>query len=217
MMLERLRRYGLRGIEQCRLTQNRSTMVSFRGNRLRVHAAFLDAPPEVLRAIVTFVNGRGEPRRAAKRRILAHDVPRDRSAGPRRRERPHADDAGMNRRLLDAHRLFNAQHFGGALLPIVVRVSRRMKTRLGHFTPASPDGGPAEIAISRRHIRRHGWREALDTLLHEMVHQWQAESGRPLGHGPDFRAKARAVGGPPAAVRRSRDVSCAARAVGGRE
>jgi hypothetical protein len=34
----------------------------------------------------------------------------------------------------------------------------------------------------------------LHTLLHEMVHQWQDETGRAIDHGAGFRAKARDVG-----------------------
>jgi hypothetical protein len=75
-----------------------------------------------------------------------------------------------------------------------------MKSRLGHYT-AAPPGGTGEIAISYRHLRRHGWTEALHTLLHEMVHQWQDETGHPLDHGRDFRRKAREVGIVPAAKR----------------
>jgi hypothetical protein len=40
------------------------------------------------------------------------------------------------------------------------------------------------------------------TLLHEMVHQWQAETGNPVDHGPTFRHKARQVGVLPGAKRR---------------
>ena len=70
-----------------------------------------------------------------------------------------------------------------------------MRSRLGHYTGgATVASEPAEIAISWRHIRRHGWEEALHTLLHEMVHQWQDETGRPIDHGARFRAKAREVG-----------------------
>jgi len=61
---------------------------------------------------------------------------------------------------------------------------------------------PAEIVVSRRHIRRHGWEEALHTLLHEMVHQWQDEQGFAIDHGSSFRAKAREVGITPSARRR---------------
>jgi hypothetical protein len=76
-----------------------------------------------------------------------------------------------------------------------------MRTRLGHYTAASPVGEPAEIVISRDHVSRHGWDEALHTLLHEMVHQWQDETGRPIDHGATFRAKAREVGITPSARR----------------
>jgi hypothetical protein len=55
--------------------------------------------------------------------------------------------------------------------------------------------------LSRGHVTRHGWRETMHTLLHEMVHQWQHETGRPVDHGPEFRAKAREVGITPAARR----------------
>ena len=68
-----------------------------------------------------------------------------------------------------------------------------------HFSPDSCC--TTEIAISFRHFRRHGWDEALHTLLHEMVHQWQDETGRPIDHGRDFRRKAREVGVTPAAKR----------------
>ena len=77
---------------------------------------------------------------------------------------------------------------------------RRMKSRLGHYAPAIGDNA-AEIAISRRHIRRHGWDDAIETLVHEMVHQWQAETGAPLDHGPGFRQKAIQVGIRPRAKR----------------
>jgi len=39
-----------------------------------------------------------------------------------------------------------------------------------------------------------------ETLLHEMVHQWQAETGAKVDHGAGFRRKARDVGIVPRAV-----------------
>ena len=75
-----------------------------------------------------------------------------------------------------------------------------MRSRLGHYSAASGNE-PGEIAISFRHFRRHGWDEALQTLLHEMVHQWQDETGLPIDHGPTFRNKAREVGIAPRASR----------------
>ncbi len=46
------------------------------------------------------------------------------------------------------------------------------------------------------------------TLLHEMVHQWQAESGVPVDHGPAFRRKARQVGVLPGAKRMLDGLPC---------
>ena len=64
--------------------------------------------------------------------------------------------------------------------------------------PAS-QSAHVEIVISRRHARRDGWADVTDTLLHEMVHQWQDESGLPVDHRGAFRRKAREVGAAPAA------------------
>ena len=114
---------------------------------------------------------------------------------------PVREDDALARELLEWHRRYNVLYFGGQLAPIAIRISSRMRTRLGQYTAASPYGEPAEIAISRAHIRRHGWAEALHTLLHEMVHQWQDESGLPIDHGRAFRRKAREVGIAPAARR----------------
>lgn len=199
-LLARLRTLGLRRIEQCRLTRNHNVMVSYRGPRLRVHAGYLDAPEEIHRAIVRFIEGRTRAeRRQAQHAIVTYKID---APGPERsrRERSRPEDEPVADRLRDWHARYNAEHFGGALKTVPVRISRRMKSRLGHYTAATP-GTSGEIAISYRHYRRHGWTEVLQTLLHEMVHQWQDETGLPLDHGPWFRAKAREVGIPAAAKR----------------
>lgn len=107
--------------------------------------------------------------------------------------RTHPDDEPIAMQLQEFHRRLNAERFDGKLGTIAVRVSRRMRSRLGHYAPAQR-GAPAEIAISQRHLKRHGFAQALQTMLHEMVHQWQDESRLPLGHGADFRRMARSVG-----------------------
>jgi hypothetical protein len=173
--------------------------VSFQGTELRVQQAFASAPDDVLRAIVVFVCGRGVERRIARRLLLAWPVP-DREPRKRRSEQLHPDDRPMVDRLKSEHRRLNEERFGGSLRRVRILVSRRMRSRLGHYAPAATHG-EATIAISRRHIRRHGWDEALDTLLHEMIHQWQEESGFPVDHGPGFRRKAREVGAEPRAKR----------------
>ena len=195
----RLRTLGLSRIERCCLTRNRHVMVSFSGGALRVHEGYLGAPPEVLRAIVVFVEGRTRAeRRAAQRLIVSHPVVTTPATTRRPRTRP--EDRAMVAELARCHARYNAEHFHGRLRSVSLRVSRRMRSRLGHYTCAA-HGEPAEIALSWRHIRRDGWEEARHTLLHEMVHQWQDESGHTIDHGPKFRAKAREVGVAPCARR----------------
>ena len=197
----RLRELGLTTIDKCRLTRNRAVMVSFRSRELRIHEGYLSAPRDVLKAIVTFVEGRTRTQRRAARRMLLGFPIETATAAERRRERPDPRDARMAKELTEWHATLNAGYFEGKLRAIEVRVSRRMRSRLGHYTAASAAGEPAEIVISRRHYRRHGREEALNTLLHEMIHQWQDESGLEIDHGPVFRAKAREVGVTPAARR----------------
>ncbi len=201
LLLQRLRGHGLLGISALRLTRNRSTLVSYRGGTLRVHEGFARAPEEVLRAIAVFVTARGTARAAARRLIVSHPLERDATPRPPRRTPLHPDDRVMAERLQRAHARLNLVCFGGALRVVPVTVSRRMKSRLGHYAPARSHPEGAEIAISRRHIKRHGWTEAFDTLLHEMVHQWQEENGHPIDHGPLFRQKAHEVGTTPRAKR----------------
>ena len=196
--LARLRGLGLSRIDRCRLTRNRHVMVSFSGGRLRVHEGYVRAPAEVLRAIVAFVQGRTRSERlAAQRVIIGFPV----AAAPTiRRPRTRPEDRSLVAELTRWHERYNAEHFHDRLRNVTLRVSRRMRSRLGHYTCAA-HGEPAEIALSWRHIRRDGWEEARHTLLHEMVHQWQDETGQEIDHGPKFRAKAREVGVAPFARR----------------
>lgn len=189
----RLRALGLRGIRRCTLTRNRSTLVSFRGDALRVHRAFAAAPEDVLRAVVDFVNGRGVVRRAARRTLAAFTIPHDPEAtATPRPARCHPADAALVVRLRAAHGVLNAARFAGSLRPIAIRVSRRMRSRLGHYSPGLRS--QPEIAIAARHARRDRWESVLETLVHEMVHQWQHETGRAIGHDAAFRHKCREVG-----------------------
>jgi hypothetical protein len=192
-LLERFRGLGLKRITRCTLTDNRATMVSFHGESLRVHRAFVDAPPHVLHAVVRFVNGRGAVRREARRVLRTFEVPAGSpDARPRRRPASHPDDARLVEKLHAAHADLNRERFGGTLQPVAIRVSRRMRSRLGHYSPGLRC--EPEIAIARRHTRRDGWASVVETLVHEMVHQWQHETGRPVAHDPDFRRKCREVG-----------------------
>jgi hypothetical protein len=199
----RLQRLGLGSQYRVRLTTNRTVVVSYSGGELRIHHSFLDADEEVWKAIIIFVHGRNRvARQEARRTILEFPVARSNDPPRRKRspERTNPADLPVIRDLSRWHLEYNRERFGGALREIPIRISRRMKSRLGHYSPAS-EGCEPEIVLSRRHIRRDGWEEALHTLLHEMVHQWQDEQGLPVDHGSSFRGKARAVGITPLACR----------------
>lgn len=199
VLFSRLQDLGLRGVDALVLMRTRTVMVSLIGRTLRVHEGYADAPERVLHAVVAFAIARTKAeRQAARDVILAYDV--ERAPVARRRESARPGDLPMLAQLAEAHRQLNARWFEGTLQAIPVRLSGRMATRLGHFDPGSKHT-PPEIVLSRTHITRHGWREAMHTLLHEMVHQWQHETARPVDHGAEFRRKAREVGITPAARR----------------
>jgi hypothetical protein len=203
-LLAALRGFGLQQITRCRLTRNRSVMVSFGEGELRVHEGYRAAPDEVLHAIVRFVEAKTRRERLrARRTLLQFPIEMRAASVRRRRSSSHPDDTSLEVRLTECHRLLNARHFSGQLRAIPIRVSRRMRGRLGQYSAATPHGDVAEIAIGRRHLRRDGWEQALETLLHEMVHQWQDENGLPIDHRRTFRMKAREVGIPPHARRKA--------------
>lgn len=214
-LTRRLARLGLCGVRRVVLHENRTVMVTLteRG-ALRLHRGYGYAPDSVLAAIVTFVHPRsGRARRArAQRELLA--FPASRFVPPRppvRRPRTAPGDLRLLCELECLHRRLNRRHFGGRLRSVPFRLSAQMRTRLGELTLDDHTHQPAEIAISRWHIERDGWAEVEHTLLHEMIHQWQAESGRPVDHGPAFRAKAMELGVEPRARRWVRSRRKAAR------
>lgn len=99
----------------------------------------------------------------------------------------------------------NARYFGGTLPPIEIRWSARLTASAGMFVsqvgPRARSGDGADRRPERRCIRlsipllrrlpkpRCGLeREVVNTLAHEMIHQWQFDvlKRRP-DHGPEFR------------------------------
>jgi hypothetical protein len=203
----RLRLLGLRDVHRIHTHTNRTVMVSLTRQRvLRLHLGYASAPDRVLRAIVRFLNPRlpRAVRRGAEREFLGFPVELYAPSAhrPIRQECARPGDAALLDRLAELHARFNADHFAGTLRPIAIRLSGRMRSRLGELVVELRTGCPTEIAISRRHILRHPWAEVEHTVLHEMVHQWQAETGLAVNHGRSFRQKAREVGIEPQAKRR---------------
>ena len=199
VLLSRLQGLGLQGVTSLKLMRTRRVMASISGSTLRVHEGFASAPDDTLQALVIFATSRNNSaRKRARAAILAFEV--ERPPPLKRTERPMPGDTALVNLLVTEHRELNEKWFDGALTSIAIRLSGRMASRLGHYDPGA-DTGDAEIALSRAHVVEHGWREASHTLLHEMVHQWQYETGRPVDHGAGFREKCREVGITPAARR----------------
>ncbi len=208
LLARRLSQLGLRHVTGIQTHTNRTVMVSLSARGLlRLHRGYAAAPDRVLRAIVRFLDPRLPRglRRMAEREFLVfpveeHAPPRP-APPPRRSDRPVPGDLLHLHRLQQLHQRLNDEHFGGTLGVLPLRVSGRMRSRLGELSVDLRTGRPIEIAISRRHLTRHPWPEVEHTMLHEMVHQWQAESGLRVDHGPTFRERARQVGVLPRAKR----------------
>ncbi|HEU5218446.1 MAG TPA: SprT-like domain-containing protein [Gemmatimonadales bacterium] len=200
LLAARLRAHGLPEGIPVILHANRRVLVSMtRRGALRVHRGYEAAPDEVVAAIARWARPRirRADRRLAQRILVSFPVHAHAPPPPRRRRSPETvrpEHAVIAARLLLLHGELNTRHFGGTLGPADIRVSPRMRRRLGEFRPPSLPGERPEIALGLRHLRRDGWTRAAGTLLHEMVHQWQAETGRPLGHGREFREKCAEVG-----------------------
>ena len=186
------------------LHANRTVMVSVTANGvLRIHRAYAYAADRILEAVVTFLrpDASRRARDVARRAIETFPVER---YEPRRSRRPGTRRLSpVDRRVVAglqrAHSELNRRHFGGLLDRVPIRLSARMSTRLGEVAVDRSTGRVAEIALNRGHVERDGWQEVCDTLLHEMVHQWQVETGQAPDHGARFKAKAREVGIVPAA------------------
>jgi len=206
LLLEnRLLMLGLREIDRVVTHTNRTVMLSLNRRILRIHRGYSYAPDRVLKAIVRFLNPRVPRalRRVAEREFLQFPVEGHAQppGGPGRRERARPGDVLLLHRLETLYHQLNQQHFGGTLREIPIRLSGRMRRRLGELSMDIRTGQSIELSLSWQHIARHSWAEVEHTLLHEMVHQWQAETGLKVDHGPTFRRKAREVGVLPAAKR----------------
>jgi hypothetical protein len=91
------------------------------------------------------------------------------------------------------HKRINDELFNGFLLPCQLTTGESDLSYAG--APASVLGlcYSLEDGRVRVHIDEQvGLRASmLSTLLHEMVHQWQHQSGYPMNHGSRFRAQRR--------------------------
>jgi hypothetical protein len=202
LLASRLRQLGVR--RPIVVHENGTVMVSTgRSGQLRIHRGYAYSSDRILKAIIQFVNAKNRSARSVAEREI-HSFSIDTHLAPKRARRKQTTSRRDRELLGDLermHRCLNTQLFGGELSKVPFRLSNRMRTRLGEVTvdPRSPR--LLEITISRRHWERDGPTEVEKTLLHEMVHQWQAESGLKVDHGASFKQKARVVGVAPLARR----------------
>jgi hypothetical protein len=93
---------------------------------------------------------------------------------------------------------FNAELFDDELPHCILNFSRHARFQ-GFFAPLRwerPDGRTHEISLNPRCLKRPP-RETMGTLVHEMVHLWQQEFGKPSRpgyHNREFAAKMESVG-----------------------
>lgn len=207
-----------------------------RGRTLNLHEAYAGAPPSLLDAFALLAgNSRdAEGRRRSARRVrewppvveamgrlrevevlAALAVARGRR-GEEGEAPPETPGVGPScvggeeerTRILSLYRRFNRERFDGCLPPEVpIRLSNRMRRRLGHMRPGTGPGGDrvvVEIALNHQLLLAANHHLLLDTLLHEMAHaaDWLVD-GR-AGHGPSWRGWARRVGCQPRACTTTR-------------
>jgi hypothetical protein len=191
------------GYERVVLTRNRRIMASSSegGRTLRLHEAFVGAPPDVLEAVGRLLMREGAAHRVKSREVVRKflasaagvDSPEPRRARPRRV--PTADLPYIER-LQREFEATNELHFSSSLPRVPIRLSARMRRKNGHFCV-----DPLEIAISRTLCSNGVDGEAERTLRHEMIHLWQWHGGMKLGHRADFRRWAEILGIHPRASR----------------
>ena len=213
--LHEIRRRGATRISRVRFRMNRSTVWSLtqNGTVLNVHSAYRQASPPLLDAFATLAMEGGVASAASK--TAAREVSvwpelgeaisraRDRHAA-RVREGPPTGSTycsgttGQRSYLQRLHRYFNLTRFGSELPDDVpVRLSRRMKSALGHMRPGERADGSryvVEIAMNIDLMLVGNGAERVDTLLHEMAHVADYLESGSRGHGSSWRAWARRVG-----------------------
>ncbi len=204
LLVTRLRQLGVR--RSIQVHENRTVLVSLTSRGvMRVHRGYAYGSDRILRAVIVFVSpsSRRDARAEARRAIVNFPIDSFVHTRKRLRRRTRLDpaDRPLLRELNNIHSRLNSLYFGGELSAIPFRISGRMRTKLGELSLDSETDRPTEIAISRFHVSRDGWQEVEHTVLHEMIHQWQAEKGLSVDHGATFRRLACSVGVKPRATR----------------
>lgn len=100
---------------------------------------------------------------------------------------------------------FNCALFAGVLRPVILNFSRAANS-LGFFAPMRWERGTAtthEISLNPAYLKHRDARDIASTLVHEQVHCWQQEHGRPGRrgyHNEEWAAKMESIGLMPSAT-----------------
>lgn len=223
-LLEALRGEGAHRLERVRFRSNRSTIwsVTAGGSVLNLHEGYRTAPWTCLRRFEPLVSRSGRSRgslRAAAAAVRswpgllpavrrARRGPRPAPSAARRPVRPGPCSATPEQRaqLGELYARLNRERFQG-LLPadLHLRLSRRMRSRLGHMRGHVRAGRRyvIEIALSADLMLEGNGPAREETLVHEMAHaaDWLIHGGR--GHGATWKAWAVHAGCEPRASTRS--------------
>jgi hypothetical protein len=212
-------------VERVRFRGNRSIIwsVTSGGRALNLHEGYRQAPWPLLRHFVTLATRgwrAGAEMRAARSAVrtwsgLAPALARvkrgpgwtGRRAAPSEvLPGPCCGSADQIERVRALFGHLNRERFQGRLPgDLHIRLSARMKSRLGHMRGHVRDGRRVvvEIALNDDLLRTGNAVALTDTLLHEMAHaaDWLIHGGR--GHGATWKTWARRVGCEPSACTRA--------------
>lgn len=211
-LLRALARRGCRRLEEVRFKKNRGRIISLSkdGRTLHVHACFQDADEEVVNAVVTFLKAgrRSYAYRESIRVMRDHFDRHSQKYGPDPEEEDLLLMRGIDRLrcagtaeqrefIREAYSRYNAGLFNSRLPAVKLRLSDRMRSRLGHIRYHTTSAGERivlELALNIHLMLPGNEAILLDTLLHEMTHMeaWLLHGER--AHGPDWKAIARRVG-----------------------
>ena len=218
-LLTLLHRRGATRLRNVRFKANRSTIWSLTQNGavLNLHVAYRTAPLEVLdhfaviardayRATTQYRESVDAVRRwegltLEMRRIRNEHRRRPVSAPrPRRRSIRTAPNCATEEQKVYLRRLYrylNRTRFDGRLPEeIPIRLSNRMKARIGQMIPELRNGVRyvRELTLTVDLMLEGNGRERIDTLVHEMAHAADWLFRGKLDHGPSWRAWARYAG-----------------------
>lgn len=208
-----LHRRGATRVRRVSFRRNRNTVWSLtqRGTVLNVHVAYSAATPTLLDAFAVVAREGGVRSRASQGAAFTIAAWPDLEDAIRQAREEHRSALGdvdkpthccatpEQRAYLRAlYRYFNRTRFAGRLpddLP--VRLSRRMRSALGHMLPGERRDGTRyviEIALNVDLMLEGNGAERIDTLLHEMAHIADYLSSGERGHGPSWRKWASRAG-----------------------